>query len=128
MVAGETATQERTAMFVEQRIYSFAPGNTGEFLKTYESDAFAAQTQALGQPVGYYVNEIGPLNQITTMWAYGSLDERVERRRNLFNDPVWQAFLKKCRPLMTAQETRVLIPAPFFQERLKAIASLGGTL
>ena len=42
-----------------------------------------------------------------------------------FNDPVWQAFLKKCRPLMTAQETRVLIPAPFFQERLKAIASLG---
>ncbi len=115
-------------MFVEQRIYSFAPGNTGEFLKTYESDAFAAQTQALGQPVGYYVNEIGPLNQITTMWAYGSLDERVERRRNLFNDPVWQAFLKKCRPLMTAQETRVLIPAPFFQERLKAIASLGGTL
>jgi hypothetical protein len=128
MVAGETATQERTAMFVEQRIYSFAPGNTGEFLKTYESDAFAAQTQALGQPVGYYVNEIGPLNQITTMWAYGSLDERVERRRNLFNDPVWQAFLKKCRPLMTAQETRVLIPAPFFQERLKAIASLWGTL
>ena len=27
------------------------------------------------------------------MWAYGSLDERVERRRNLFSDPVWQAFL-----------------------------------
>ena len=82
MVAGETA-QERTAMFVEQRIYSFAPGDAGQFLKTYESDAFAAQTQAPGQPVGYYVNEIGPLNQITTMWAYGSLDERVERRRNL---------------------------------------------
>ena len=67
------------------------------------------------------------MNQITTMWAYGSLDERVERRRNLFNDPVWQAFLEKCRPLMTTQETRVLIPAPFFQERLKAIAALGRT-
>ena len=114
-------------MFVEQRIYSFAPGNTGEFLKSYESDAFAVQTKALGQPVGYYVNEIGPLNQITTMWAYGSLDERVERRRALFGDPVWQAFLSKCRPLMTTQETRVLIPAPFFRERLKAIAALGGT-
>ncbi len=88
-------------MFVEQRIYSFAPGNTAKFLKTYEDEAMAAQTGALGQPVGYYVNEIGPLNQITTMWAYGSLDERVERRRNLFNDPVWKAFLNKCRPLMT---------------------------
>ena len=114
-------------MFVEQRIYSFAPGNAGQFLKTYESDAFTAQTQALGHPVGYYVNEIGPLNQITTMWAYGSLDERVERRRNLSNDPVWQGFLNKCRPLMTTQETRVLIPASFFQERLKAIAALGRT-
>ena len=114
-------------MFVEQRIYSFAPGNTGEFLKAYEGEAMATQTAALGQPVGYYVNEIGPLNQITTMWAYGSLDERVERRRALFSDPVWQAFLKKCRPLMTTQETRVLIPAPFFRERLKAIAALGST-
>lgn len=114
-------------MFVEQRIYSFAPGNTAKFLKAYESDAMAAQTGALGQPVGYYVNEIGPLNQITTMWAYGSLDERVERRGRLFNDPTWKSFLDKCRPLMTAQETRVLIPAPFFRERLNAIASLGRT-
>ena len=114
-------------MFVEQRIYSFAPGNTGTFLKTYEAAARDAQYGALGQPVGYYVNEIGPLNQITTMWAYGSLDERVERRRKLFNDPVWQSFLTKCRPLMTTQETRVLIPAPFFQDRLKAIAALGST-
>ena len=114
-------------MFVEQRIYTFAPGNTSEFLKTYESDAMAAQTGALGPPIGYYVNEIGPLNQVTTMWAYGSLDDRVERRRHLFNDPVWQAFLKKCRPLMTTQETRVLIPAPFFQDRLKAIAAIGRT-
>jgi hypothetical protein len=112
-------------MFVEQRIYTFAPGSTGEFLKTYENEAMAAQTGALGPPVGYYINEIGPLNQITTMWAYNTLDERVERRRKLFNDPVWQAFLKKCRPLMTTQETRVLIPAPFFQDRLKAIAAIG---
>jgi NIPSNAP len=114
-------------MFVEQRIYSFAPGNTAKFLKAYEAEAMAAQTGALGQPVGYYVNEIGPLNQITTMWAYGSLDERVERRRRLFDDPVWQGFLDKCRPLMTTQETRVLIPATFFQERLQAIAALGRT-
>jgi hypothetical protein len=114
-------------MFVEQRIYSFAPGNTAKFLKIYEDEAMVAQTGALGQPVGYYVNEIGPLNQITTMWAYGSLDERVERRGKLSNDPVWKAFLGKCRPLMTTQETRVLIPASFFRERLRAIASLGRT-
>jgi len=114
-------------MFVEQRIYTFAPGNTAEFLKAYERQGRGPQTDALGQPVGYYVNEIGPLNQITTMWAYGSLDERVARREKLFADPAWIAFLKETRPLMTTQETRILKPAPFFAERLAAIASLGRT-
>ena len=94
-------------MFVEQRIYSFAPGNTGTFLEATRGRPRGADP-ALGQPVGYYVNEIGPLNQITTLWAYGSLDERVERRRNLFHDPVWHGYLEKCRPLLTAQETRML--------------------
>jgi hypothetical protein len=65
------------------------------------------------------------LNQVTTLWAYGSLDERVERRRGLFQDPAWIAYLDKARPLLTAQETRILAPAPFFNERLAAIAALG---
>jgi hypothetical protein len=83
------------------------------------------QMQHLGQPVGYYISEIGMLNQVTTLWAYGSLDERVERRRALFQDPDWSAYLNKARPLLTTQETRILVPAPFFQDRLAAIASLG---
>jgi hypothetical protein len=112
-------------MFVEQRLYTCAPGNTGEFLRVYEHEGRAPQTQHLGQPVGYYISEIGPLNQVTTLWAYGSLDERVERRRTLFQDPAWNSFLGKARPLFTAQETRILRPAPFFKERLAAIAALG---
>ena len=95
-------------MFVEQRLYTCAP-----------------QMRHLGQPVGYYISEIGMLNQVTTLWAYGSLDERVERRRALFRSPDWNAYLDKARPLLTTQETRILVPAPFFQERLAAIASLG---
>jgi hypothetical protein len=112
-------------MFVEQRLYTCAPGQTGEFLKVYEQEGRAPQMQHLGQPVGYYVSEIGMLNQVTTLWAYGSLDERVERRRALFRNADWNAYLHKARPLLTTQETRILVPAPFFQERLAAIASLG---
>ena len=84
--------------------------------------------QHLGQPVGYYVSEIGPLNQVTTLWAYGSLDERVERRRGAVSESrTGTLILNKARPLLTTQETRILAPAPFFQERLAAIASLGRT-
>ena len=114
-------------MFVEQRLYTCAPGQTGEFLRVYEREGRAPQTQHLGQPVGYYISEIGTLNQVATLWAYGSLDERVERRRALFQNADWNAYLNKARPLLTAQETRILVPAPFFQERLAAIASLGRT-
>ena len=113
-------------MFVEQRLYTCAPGQTGEFLRVYEREGRAPQMQHLGQPVGYYISEIGTLNQVTTLWAYGSLDERVERRRALFQNADWNAYLNKARPLLTTQETRILVPAPFFQERLAAIASLGG--
>ena len=114
-------------MFVEQRLYTCAPGNTAEFLKAYEAEGHKPQTDHLGQPVGYYVSEIGPLNQITTLWAYATLDERVEKRRALFQDAAWTAFLGKARPLLTTQETRILVPAPFFEQRLAAIAALGRT-
>jgi NIPSNAP protein len=112
-------------MFVEQRLYTCAPGNTAQFLKLYEAEGRAPQVEHQGQPIGYYVSEIGPLNQITTLWAYASLDERVERRRALFADARWNGHLGKARPLLTNQETRILLPAPFFKERLAAIAGLG---
>jgi NIPSNAP len=114
-------------MFVEQRLYTFAPGNGAEFNRFYESEGRAAQERHLGQPIGYYYSEIGPLNQVVTLWAYATLNERVERRERLFKDPEWISFLQKARPLLVTQETRILTPAPFFKERLAAIVELGRT-
>ncbi len=112
-------------MFIEQRLYTFAPGKSAEFNKLYEEEGRATQERHLGPPIGYYYSEIGPLNQVTSLWAYQSLDERVERRARLSKDPAWISFLHKGRPLIVAQETRILRPAPFFNERLEAIAALG---
>ena len=114
-------------MFVEQRLYTFAPGKSGEFNKLYEEEGRAAQERHLGRPVGYYYSEIGPLNQVMTLWAYATLNERVERRERLFNDPDWISFLAKARALVVTQETRILKPASFFNERLKEIVELGRT-
>jgi hypothetical protein len=112
-------------MFIEQRLYTFAPGKSAEFNKLYEEQGRAPQERHLGLPVGYYYSEIGPLNQVTTLWAYESLNDRVERRDRLFNDPEWIAFLQKARALVVTQETRILKPAPFFNERLKGFVELG---
>ncbi len=108
-------------MFVEQRLYTFAPGKGGEFDRLYQAEAREVQERHLGAPIGYYYSEIGPLNQVMTLWAYETLNDRVERRERLFKDPEWMAFLVKARALVVTQETRILKPASFFNERLKGI-------
>jgi hypothetical protein len=114
-------------MFVEQRLYTFAPGKSGEFNSLYEAEGRAPQERHLGLPVGYYYSEIGPLNQVMTLWAYESLDERIERRARLFKDPQWISFLQKARPLVVTQECRILTPAAFFRARLQSIVEIGRT-
>ena len=112
-------------MFVEQRLYTFAPGKSAEFNRLYETQGRAPQERHLGLPVGYYYSEISPLNQVMTLWFYPTLNERVERRERLFKDPEWISFLKEARALVVTQETRILTPAPFFRERLTSFVKTG---
>jgi hypothetical protein len=113
-------------MFVEQRLYTFAPGKGSEFDRIYQAEGREVQERYLGAPVGYYYSEIGMLNQVMTLWAYETLNDRVERRDRLFKDPQWIAFLVKARALVVTQETRILKPATFFEGRLQAIVASGG--
>ena len=112
-------------MYVEQRLYTFAPGKGAEFDRIYQAEARHVQERHLGAPIGYYYSEIGMLNQVMTLWAYESLNDRVERRERLFKDPEWIAFLHKARALVVTQENRILKPATFFNDRLKQIVDLG---
>ena len=82
----------------------------------------AVQLRHLERLVGYYVTEIGVLNRTVTMWAYDDLGDRERRRKALFDDPLWQAYLAKVRPLMLAQETQILAPAAFFAAQLEQMA------
>jgi hypothetical protein len=54
-------------MFVEQRLYTFAPGKGSEFDRIYQAEGRQVQERYLGAPVGYYYSEIGMLNQVTTL-------------------------------------------------------------
>ena len=102
-------------MIVEQRTYTLRPAGHAEWLKTYEAEGMAAQKEILGHMAGYYFTDIGPLNQIVHMWAYKDLNERAERRKKLFENAQWNSFIPKVRPLLESMESKVLIPAPFFE-------------
>lgn len=100
-------------MFYEVRTYRIKTGAVPVYLKLVEEEGIGLQKRYLGQLIGYFYSEIGPLNQIVHIWAYPSLDERERRRAQLAADPAWQSFAPKIQALMEEMESKIMKPAPF---------------
>jgi hypothetical protein len=100
-------------MYYEIRTYRLKTGTLPAYMKLVEEEGIALQKRYLGDLVGYFFSEIGPLNQIVHIWAYPSLDERERRRATLAGDPAWQAFAPKIQALMEEMENKIMKPAPF---------------
>ena len=102
-------------MLVEERIYTLNVGKLGEYFRIYEAEALPVQRQYLGRMLGYYSTEVGPLNQVIHIWGYDSFEDRMKRRQAMRADPRWSPYLQKIQPLIRHQETKLLLPAPFFR-------------
>ncbi|MBF9033525.1 NIPSNAP family protein [Rhodobacterales bacterium HKCCE2091] len=100
-------------MIVEQRTYRFRPGQVPAFMKLYEAGPLALQRRILGNLLGYYVTELGTLNQTVHLWGYDSLDDRAARRARLMEEPEWRAFLAEILPMLETQESQILVPTGF---------------
>lgn len=101
-------------MIVEQRTYDFYPGKLPKFFQFYEeTGARDLQRRILGNLLGYYTTEIGPLNQSVHLWGYATLDDRAARRAALMQEQVWRDFLSQITPLMQHQDSKILLPQPF---------------
>ena len=97
-------------MIVEAREYTLKIGTTGLFLERYEQEGLDIQTSILGNLVGYYSCEIGELNQIIHLWAYRDLEDRRARRKALFRNQDWLAYLRNAPDVLVAQKNRILEP------------------
>ncbi|WP_064695012.1 NIPSNAP family protein [Rhizobium aegyptiacum] len=106
-------------MFVEIRTYRLKNGGVPEYLKVAAETGIAIQKKHLGNLVGYFSSEIGPINEIVHIWSFDSLDDRQARRARLAGDAEWQAFLPKIRDLIVTADTKIMTPAAF--------SPLGGT-
>ena len=100
-------------MIVEQRTYTLHPGKVPEYMRLYEQEGFAIQGPILGNLVGWYTTDFGPLNQIIHMWGYDSYAERDRRRAELQKSTEWRSFVAKIMPLIRTQENKTLLPAPW---------------
>lgn len=99
-------------MIVEKRTYTFHPGKLQEFLELYEREGLPLHTKYLPM-LGYFITEIGTLNQVITMWRYESMAHREELRDKLYADPEWIAFGPKTTAYIQKMETEILRPTRF---------------
>lgn len=116
----------RAIAFVEQRTYTLGVGQIGAYLKLYEAEGLPVQLAILERLVGYYSVEVGSLNTVVHLWAFSGHDDRDARRARMQADPAWAAYWAKARPLVVAQQSIFLKPAPFFAGRLSAMLGAAG--
>jgi len=102
-------------MIVDLRTYTIKPGKMADFLALYEREGFAVQKRHLGEPVGYFVSEIGDLNQVVHIWKYASMAERETKRAGMEADPEWNLYRKHSAEAgyLHTQKNQILKSVPF---------------
>ncbi|ARP83383.1 NIPSNAP family protein [Bordetella genomosp. 9] len=102
-------------MLIELRRYTIVPGKLKEYLSLYQERGFPAQRKHVGEPVGYFISEIGTVNQVVHLWKYEDFADRQARRAAMEADPDWQAYKKltAAGAYIQLQESQLLNPAPW---------------
>jgi len=99
---------------LDVRTYTLKHGATADYLKLYQAEALPLQQKHLGHCLGWYVSDIGPLNQVFHVWAYPSFDERMRRRAEQGREPGFAAYLGKMGEYVQHMENSIMVPAPFW--------------
>ncbi|CEJ15090.1 hypothetical protein BN1110_05426 [bacterium YEK0313] len=100
-------------MIIDERSYTTLPGKVKAFLEVYERLARPIQWPILGEPIGFFVTEVGTLNQVVHLWRYDSMADREQRRAKLAAAPGFSDYLDAATPLLLKMENRILVPTAF---------------
>jgi hypothetical protein len=103
------------AMLYEERTYTLYPGTVPAFLSVYEHRGLEIHRRHLGSQVGFFVTEVGVLNQVVQLFAFQDVSDREHRRAALYADQEWLDFVPVFKEFIIQMESRLLIPTRFSQ-------------
>ena len=96
-------------MIYELRTYTLKPGTLGDMVKAASTVSHPIRKDDYGKLEGYWVTEIGPLNQVMHLWSYSDLNERTRLRAELAKNARWNSeYTPLIRPLLMRQDIRLL--------------------
>ena len=97
-------------MIVDVRTYDIVPRQMKAYLALFEEYALPVMREYIGEPIGYFVVEQGPLTQVVHLWGYDSLADVEEKRRARDADPRWAEYLSKGEGLVARQNNKLCRP------------------
>ncbi len=97
---------------VDHRIYTIRLRKMPEFLDVFNRLAMPILRETLGEPLGFYVSHVGPLNQFVHLWGYDDLADYERRCLARDTHPDFPAYLSASEHLIVAQETRLIKAVP----------------
>ena len=98
---------------IDLRIYTIRPRGMPKYLQLFEELALPLARKHFGEPIGYYVTQIGPLNQVVHLWGFENLADLEQRHAALAADPGFAQYLAATEGLVVAQEDRILRSVEF---------------
>ncbi len=100
-------------MIVDVRTYTLVPRKLGKYVELFERHALPVMQRHGLELVGYYLSQIGPLNQVVHLWRYDSLADLERKRAARDADPAWGEYLALTEGMVLSQESKIMRPASF---------------
>ena len=104
-------------MIVDVRTYTLPPRKTKAYVDLFEQYGLPVQRKYLGEPLAYFVSEIGALNQVVHIWGFDSLADMETKRAARNADPAWADYLARTEGYVIAQEDKIMRPTSFSKIR-----------
>ena len=99
-----------TPNLYELRTYLLKPGAIGQWVKLFTG---ALQYRERHSKItALWTGEAGQPNEVVHLWAYPSFEARMKTRDAVAADKDWAGYVKESRPLIEAQESRLMLSAP----------------
>ena len=96
-------------MIYELRTYTLKQGSVPDVAKASGSVGREIRKDDYGKLEGYWVTDIGPLNQVMHLWSYTDLNERARLRGELAKNARWNGeYVPIIRPNLVRQDIRLL--------------------